>query len=453
MSIKNSLNEIIFSYDKDISNYLMSPNFVVPGKSETCNIVESIQQCIYRALNNAPEDMEFQKNPTNNPLEKCDYIYFGDIHGQLDLFLQNLYVAKIINKDGCLRDNMDKKLIQLGDTIDVGDLQWETLVFLRMLKNEAIKKNVEFHYLIGNKEISYVLNTQDLIRESIMGKMIKSDIENDVLKLSFSPPDKNIISFHSSMEKNILVDSLLLMCDSPEFKTKMLHLKPELQNIKELLKKKHKQYINGENSMKSLESLHEKTSSQRIYQTLYKNGISLNDFSIWLNDKFKNLIKDGSLAKDSPYYRIFVSSSSLTHSKRKATKERHHEANVACERKFLIDKSNIKYSYKPIQISGHKQTVFGVSQGVGNKGGIMQNRANIFADCGLTSFYGGFQAFVGLNSKNGNLYAVELLDNGKTISGLTEAKQPISLSKKSSYFKVRILESLKAHDKAKFIPK
>lgn len=451
MKIKNSLTKTINAYDREISDYLMSPNFIITDKDKPSSIIDSVFNIIDRALKDAPDNMDFQKN-SNNPLYKCDYVYFGDVHGQLDLLLQNLYVAKVIKKDGSLSDSLDKKVVQLGDTIDEGAFQWETLVYLRMLKNEAHNKGIDFIYLVGNKEISYVINPRASESDNLMGKMLKQDIESEIVQLSFTPADKNIISFHSSMEKEILLDSLLLMCESPDYITKMTPVKKELKNIRNLLKIKHSQKSYFDISLKSLETIREKTSSERIYQVLNKNNISLNDLSNWLNKKFIEVIKEGSLTKESPYHKIFVSSVSLTHSKLKATKKRHHELiydNTI--RKYLIDPLDIKYQTKPLQISGHKQTVFGVKEGIGNKGGIMQNRANIFADCGLTSFYGGYQAFVGFNSKSGILYAIELLDNGKAISGLSEDKNPISLAQKATKFKIRTLESLKAYDKPKTI--
>lgn len=445
--------EVINKYDKEIINYLLSKNFHGHRKPLNCNIIDSIDNIIETALKDAPAINEIPAIQNNPELKNSDCIFFGDVHGQLDLFVQNLYISGIIEKDGSLKKTLDKSVIQLGDTVDKGAFQFETLVYLRMLKNEAAKQGIDFHYLAGNHELNSMLTPKDNIEDKLIGKMLKEDIQTGVVKLSYTHPQKNIISFHSSMEKEILLDSLILMCDDPSFCKGLSTSKTTLEDIKESLKEKHR----SKNSCVSdfispLQQLQEKTSYKKIYSTLSKVGISLNDVSKWLNSKFKEVILNDTLNENSPYYNLFSSPSGFTRSKLKATIVRHHERGGTGVREFLIRPDEIKYNFKPIQISGHKQTVFGVKGAFGNKGGIMQNKANIFADSGLVDFYGGYQAFVALNSKNNSLYAVEFLDKNKAISGLLQDKAPSLLVNKIQNIKVRKLESLKVLDRSSTSP-
>ena len=89
---------------------------------------------------------------------------FGDLHGALDLFARELYVAGLISENGHWLSREERitrygntgkvAVVHTGDFFDRGFYSWELYEYLKVLHEEAVANGDKFEIILGNHELS-----------------------------------------------------------------------------------------------------------------------------------------------------------------------------------------------------------------------------------------------------------------------------------------------------------
>lgn len=125
-----------------------------------------------------------------NLREKERNIYaFGDVHGQLTGFQDNLKRAKLIDENNdWVRGNHDL-CIQDGDVVDRGPFSRESWEFLRKIQDQAAREGGKVVRLIGNHELAILegnFNWSNYLHPERLAQEIKAEILSKKVKLAYS---------------------------------------------------------------------------------------------------------------------------------------------------------------------------------------------------------------------------------------------------------------------------
>jgi hypothetical protein len=439
----NHSNQVLATYfDNILNDYSHTEQkYLIKNKS---SILMRILKIINTALLNAP-------SKKNHPsITNSDMIFFGDVHGQLDLLVQNLYIAGIVDKNGNYMSSTNKSFFQLGDAIYKGPYQLETFLYLRILKKQADFAGKKIILLLGNHELNSLLNKPSTVEESIITSILKEDILTNRAVASYGHPTKNLMAFHGGLEKLVLVNILTSMCDDSTYSNKLRFYKNKLLLIQKALITKSTLKKDNVHNM-YLSKLYSNTSSKEIYKIIHSCDISFSDISSWINTKFKEFLITTNKKEDFKYSFLFTTPGNIFKSKKKAQNVSTPLRGKNSVSDFIIKNAELKYIYKSVQVVGHKNTASSVNNGHGKKGGIMQNKATIFTDTGLVEYNGGNQGFLAINSSTGNFYAIEIDKPSKTLPNYDEKDIGLSLTSKISHLKVRQLPGIKLQNTNYFL--
>ncbi|NGX53091.1 MAG: Bis(5'-nucleosyl)-tetraphosphatase, symmetrical [Candidatus Anoxychlamydiales bacterium] len=119
-------------------------------------------------------------------LRKKEVLVFGDIHGELDGFKENLLHAKIIDERGNFNKDFKDIVIQMGDVVDRGPKSKEAWAFLQKLQEEA--KPNQVIRLLGNHELMLLQKNYrfaNYLEPEKLAKEIKKDILAGKVQLSY----------------------------------------------------------------------------------------------------------------------------------------------------------------------------------------------------------------------------------------------------------------------------
>ena len=137
---------------------------------------------------------------------------FGDIHGELDGFKENLKQANLIDSTGKWKKEEKIMAIQVGDIIDRGPQSLEAYNFLSKLQFQAKKKGGKLVRLLGNHELEilkgYFTDT-NISNPSELASKMKQEILEGKLQLAFATKKRLFIhaGLRSAM-RNILVEEI-----------------------------------------------------------------------------------------------------------------------------------------------------------------------------------------------------------------------------------------------------
>lgn len=418
---------------KSIFSYYQKRNILFNGGFKN-KCIENIQETLQNALKNCDSKLDIKiKNKLNH--QGFDTVVLGDIHGELGLFVQNLYLAGVIDKNGNYNKNTKKNVIQLGDAIDrEGNHPFETLIYLRMLQKQAKTYKRDFILLFGNHE-KFNLTVKDwwnennfidknknkIITRPIIQKILVDDIKNKRVQLSFASQSLKLFCFHGRMSKKTLLKVISKMYENETFKKRM-----NKTNDSKYFFQRLTDYINGN-------SPNERIKLMDVYKNIEDCGIKTTDISDWMNQFLANNVND----KDVLATSFLTAENDGIYSRNKKNSEQPIVPDEDTK------KQSAKYLIKPVQIGGHTPTTsLDESRRANGFGfGIVQDKTSIFADADLVN---GFQAFVGIDSKSGSVYAIELRDGKDMLQDrYKENSQPINpLNKKIESLKARKLEGL-----------
>src|SRR3989339_266599 len=182
--------------------------------------------------------------------ELCDTFIVGDVHGFLDAFIEKLYYAGLINREGNWRGK-GKTLIQVGDLIDLGPHSIETVLYIRKLQKQTKTVGGNVIILLGNYEQKLInrytsFSSNHFLKdkcdkkyqERVLQKILKKQIENNNIKLIHYEESKNILCVHAGLTRIELRNVLEKICRNKKiciFKHNNLYLKSE--EIYEFMKK------------------------------------------------------------------------------------------------------------------------------------------------------------------------------------------------------------------------
>ncbi|MBN2478953.1 MAG: metallophosphoesterase [Parachlamydiales bacterium] len=146
-----------------------------------------------------------------NPKEK-DIYFFGDIHGELDGFLQNLKHANIIDSKGNWNPKAKSTVVQMGDVIDRGPKSKEAWAYLAKLQEAAKKHSGKVIRLLGNHELMLLqgnLGYANFKNPQELANLMKKEIVQGKVKLSYC--DNERLFLHAGMRskiKDLLVEEI-----------------------------------------------------------------------------------------------------------------------------------------------------------------------------------------------------------------------------------------------------
>lgn len=145
----------------------------------------------------------FRERQSN--IENKDVFVFGDIHGELEGFNDNLLNAGLIDNEGqwigesCI-------MIQMGDVIDRGDKSEEAWDYLNELQKQARKKSGEVIRLTGNHELMVLQGDFSYANRVIQNPVkfaakMKADILNGNVVLAYA--DGNRLYTHAGLRTKV----------------------------------------------------------------------------------------------------------------------------------------------------------------------------------------------------------------------------------------------------------
>lgn len=256
LNLKKAIQSVICQYScSESKEYLTSPYQRSVTYREQLSIVDSI----LNIQNTALQGLQNKVFKLAHVLQEGDAFIFPDIHGRLDLFMQNLYVAGLINADGNWIAER-KTCILLGDLISRGPYSAETVIYARTLQEQAKRSNSKFKILLGNHEMCLVkgkcINFYNLTYREPLAKILYEEIINENFQLAYANEKKHILCVHAGLEKSVL---LRILCE----------IEPKL---KDRLGEKRK------------------ISSLELMKVMYDNHISIEDVATLLNEKHKNTL-------------------------------------------------------------------------------------------------------------------------------------------------------------------
>jgi hypothetical protein len=303
------IDDVVMDYsEKTVREFLLEPTVRGVTYDAKYPIKESLENIIKESLKGVHHSTD--KDFTS--IKRSKTFIFPDIHGRLDLFIQNLYVAGLVDKEGnwC---GEEKKAILLGDLVNRGAYSVETLIYGRVLQEQAKRKGGKVIVLLGNHEHCLVNQTK-LDFHNISGleatsKIIQENIQKGYTVLAYGENKKNMICVHAGIEKEIL-------------KWAVREIEPKL-----------------------FLTLHpnKKIPSSEIYQLMEKNNIGIEDIASWMNKKLKE-----DFSVDAPllrYYQMNPTISGVINSRKKNMRKD--------EQDILTHKP-----YKVNQFVGHTTTTF-----------------------------------------------------------------------------------------------
>ncbi len=150
------------------------------------------------------------EKPKNNGKE---FFVFGDIHGELDGFKENLLHAQVIDKSGNLRKDFKGTIIQMGDVVDRGPKSKEAWAYLGRLQLQAKKnKDCKVIRLLGNHELMLLQGNYGFANywfPSLFASTIKKDILAGRVQLAYF--DNKRLYTHAGLRskiRNILIEEI-----------------------------------------------------------------------------------------------------------------------------------------------------------------------------------------------------------------------------------------------------
>lgn len=175
-------------------------------------------------------------NPFQSPLSKPLYV-FGDIHGELVGFYENLQNAGLIDAHSNWT-GQDQVLVQLGDVIDRGFFSEECWVYLENLQQKAVESGGQVVRLIGNHELnllqgkkilaSFFLNDVDAFTEKLT---------NDVLsgRVQLAYTDGKRLYVHAGLRSKIRHQLMLEIKELKKCSVDEVYLEDIVQYVNSLL--------------------------------------------------------------------------------------------------------------------------------------------------------------------------------------------------------------------------
>jgi hypothetical protein len=144
--------------------------------------------------------------------EKQRICLFGDIHGELDGFKENLRAANIIDANGDWKKGVCAHVIQMGDVIDRGPKSVEAYQYLCKLQEQAPSQGGKVIRLLGNHELMVLEKDYSFVNfanpEQLSEKM-KKDILSKKLQLAYC--DGTRLYTHAGMRtqiKELLIEEI-----------------------------------------------------------------------------------------------------------------------------------------------------------------------------------------------------------------------------------------------------
>lgn len=303
----NLIDSVINGYSsREVKICLKKPNIRGVTYCDRLTIGDSINKIIETAL----KDLKNESKYLFKPLRKSDTFLFPDIHGRLDLFVQNMYMAGLIDKQGNWKGNK-KTAVLLGDLISRGTYSVETLIYARSLQEQSKLVGGNFEVLIGNHEHCVLndacLDFYNMSNVKLVGELLKENIEKGHTKIAYADNSKNMICVHAGIEKEIL-------------KWAIREIKPSL-------------------ALKLFPD--RKIASSEIFDLMEKNNITIEHIADWMNSVFgKDLSADAPLLRN---YSVGADVSGVINSRKK---DRQKDV-----QNILNDKT-----YKMNQFVGHTTT-------------------------------------------------------------------------------------------------
>jgi hypothetical protein len=420
-------------YEKVFKLYTDTGIDIPPYLQETC--VKNIKNTIQEALAHIDPKLD-STLAKKTEFFTGDKIILGDVHGELRLTVQNLYVAGIIDKSGQWKSDNKRTLIQLGDLIDREGLHpFESMIYLRLLQQQAKTLGQEVHLLFGNHEKfsftyeewwneNHLLDDKGnkTIMRPLIRKILREDVKKGRVKLSYAPDHAKFFCFHGRSTKETLKRLLVDMRKDDYYRQKM-DATPETKIYFQTLE----QEIDSKNTP-------QKVRAMELYKNMEKCDITLSDCSNWMNLSLIKMIDNPEILANS--YLTGENKGIYCRNKKSSYDPLIPEKEPNTEN---------KYDFKPIQIGGHTPTT---TQEIARRAkgfgfGILQDRTSIFADADLVK---GYQAFVGINSKSGQVIAFEIRDGEKMIQDTSLSKNSKEsfhyLKDKIDFIKIRPLQGI-----------
>lgn len=454
--LKKNIDMTISQFPDNVKKFLKSKIFYGMYASSVINasfiskhlfytkysLSDSILNIMHSSINNSKLDTKF------NQLQNSNTFFFGDVHCQLDLFFQNLCIAGIIDKSGSVLNNQNRKktIVQLGDVIGTGVFELETLIYIKALQNQCAKKDMDFVRIAGNHEFWLINTPQTSKYKQVLREILIEDCLNDKIKLAYADNDHNFFALHGGLQKGTLIKTLINMSKSEKFSSHLYNKQKQLLEL--YLNYSAKKIVDKTSESNYHKELSQSTSTSKIYKEfVYDCNLKLTDIADFMNQEFKKTILAlKNLDKQIYYYHpqkyLLLHENSVLHTRKKVFCKQSAER-VKNMSNYIIQPDEHKYKLKPFQFVGHNCTNNRLFNFMGKTGGIMQNKATIFCDVGLTSRHGSNQAFVSLDTTTGEAYATEICNNEKMLRGHDNKNMPICLDKKISNIYIRNLEGIK----------
>jgi len=102
-----------------------------------------------------PKDLIPSTSGQAGPIKPSAKFYcFGDVHGELEGFKENLKRAKLVDDHGNWRDGNSSTMVQMGDVVDRGPKSVESYQYLEQIQLQALKHSGKVIRLIGNHELN-----------------------------------------------------------------------------------------------------------------------------------------------------------------------------------------------------------------------------------------------------------------------------------------------------------
>jgi hypothetical protein len=132
------------------------------------------------------------KDLSKTPHQSHDLFVFGDVHGELKGFQENLEHAGIIDPKSKKWAGGSATAIQMGDVIDRGPLSKEVYHYLAELQSQATQTGGKVVRLIGNHELMFLQKNYgyadfgNMPNPTEITKQMREDIKKGRVQLAYS---------------------------------------------------------------------------------------------------------------------------------------------------------------------------------------------------------------------------------------------------------------------------
>jgi hypothetical protein len=129
---------------------------------------------------------------------------FGDIHGELNGFRENLEIAKVVDQNGDWRAGNSTTIVQMGDVIDRGPYSVEAYQYLGKIQQQAQQHSEKVIRLLGNHELMLIMGNWSYANFNHCDQLA-AQIERDIIegKVQAAYYDGKYLYVHGGLRSSI----------------------------------------------------------------------------------------------------------------------------------------------------------------------------------------------------------------------------------------------------------